>query len=155
MRSDRDHGTMFIREVRVQYRGPRLACTHPLLGPEDVVRFVRKAVRDHAREPFLAIYLDARHQGIAYQVVSIGTANQSLVHPREVFQPAVLTGSTALVLAHNHPSGDPSPSPEDREVTRRIAEAGSLLGIALLDHVVFTAEGAYHSFARSEPALLR
>jgi len=87
--------------------------------------------------------------------VSIGTADQSLVHPREVFQPGLLCGAVALLVAHSHPSGGPSPSAEDRDVTRRLADAGKLLGIALLDHVVFTADGDFHSFARSSPELLR
>ena len=155
MRSDRDHGATFIREVRVQYGRARVRYESRILGPELAVELARKVVRDHAREHFLAIYLDSRHRPIAYQVVSIGTADQSLVHPREVFQPGLLCGAVALLVAHSHPSGDPSPSAEDREVTRRLADAGKLLGVALLDHVIFTTDGAFHSFARSSPEVLR
>ncbi len=100
MRSDRDHGATFIREVRVQYRGARLRCEDRLLGPEDVARIAHKIVRGDAREHFLAIYLDSRHRPIAYQVVSFGTADQSLVPPREIFQPAVLVGATAVIVMH-------------------------------------------------------
>ena len=71
----------------------------------------------------------------------MGTATASLIHPREVFQPAVGIGAVAVVLAHNHPSGDPSPSSEDREVTTRLAKAGHLLGVRLLDHVVVATNG--------------
>jgi DNA repair protein RadC len=155
MGNDRDHGATFLREVRVQYGRARVRYESRILGPELAIEIARKVVRDHAREHFLAIYLDARHRPIAYQIVSIGTADQSLVHPREVFQPALLCGAVALVVLHSHPSGDPSPSAEDREVTRRLAEAGKLLGVALLDHIVFTAEDGYHSFVRSSPELLR
>ena len=155
MRSENDHGATFIREVRVQYAGAHLRFKTPIHQPENAVRFALKVVRDNAREHFLALYLDSRHRPIAYQVVSIGTADQSLVHPREVFQSGVLVGAVAVVIAHNHPSGDPTPSSEDREVTKRLADAGKLLGIVVLDHVVFTAEGAFSSFARSAPELLR
>ena len=155
MGSERDHGATFIREVRVQYGRTRVRYESRIRGPELAVELARKVVRDHAREHSLGIYLDSRHRPIAYQIVSIGTADQSLVHPREVFQPGLLCGAIALLVAHSHPSGDPSPSAEDREVTKRLAEAGKLLGIALLDHVVFTVEGAYHSLVRSSPDLLR
>jgi proteasome lid subunit RPN8/RPN11 len=132
---------------------------------ELAVELARKIVRDHGQlslasgDPEASQRAeprrDSRHRPIAYQVVSIGTADQSLVHPREVFQPGLLCGSVALLVAHSHPSGDPSPSAQDREVTRRLADAGKLLGVALLDHVIFTADGAFHSFARSAPELMR
>jgi len=80
-----------------------------------------------------------------------GQLPASLVHPREVFQPAIAIGAVALVIAHNHPSGDPSPSAEDLEVTRRLADAGRLLGVTLLDHIVWTRGGAFHSVRESHP----
>jgi DNA repair protein RadC len=98
-------------------------------------------VGNDAREHFLVLMLDARHKAIAYQVVSVGTANASLVHPREVFQAAVAAGAVAVIVAHNHPSGDPSPSREDREVTERLLRAGEVLGIRLLDSVVVSDSG--------------
>jgi DNA repair protein RadC len=84
---------------------------------------MRQVVTDDAREHFVAIYLDGRHRAIGHQVVSVGTATASLVHPREVFQPAILAGACAVIVGHNHPSGDPSPSPEDRAVTLRLEHA--------------------------------
>jgi DNA repair protein RadC len=78
-------------------------------------------------------------------VVSVGSLNASIVHPREVYKPALATSSAAIVIAHNHPSGDPSPSREDREVTRALAEAGRLLDVPLHDHVIIGAD-AYFSF---------
>ena len=115
---------------------------------------MRRAVTDHAREHFVALYLDGRHRPVAHQIVSVGTATASLVHPREVFQPAVLLGACALIVARNHPSGDPSPSVEDRDVTKRLAQAGKLLGITLLDSIVWTHEGTFASLRELSPDLL-
>ena len=87
------------------------------------------------------ILLDARHRVLRSEVVSQGTLTASLVHPREVFRPALRDSAAALVLVHNHPSGDPTPSAEDREVTTRLAKAGEILGIRVLDHVVVAERG--------------
>lgn len=97
-------------------------------------------VRGTEREQFFALLLDGRHRLQRRVVVGVGTLTCSLVHPREVFQAAVREGAAAVVVAHNHPSGDPAPSGEDLEVTRRLVEAGQLLGIPLVDHVVVAAE---------------
>lgn len=139
------------REVVLQYRGPALKCD-ALREPSAVARLVRKMLRDDSKEHFLAVFLDGRHRPIGHSVVSIGTATASLVHPREVFQPAIQLGAVALVVAHNHPSGDPKPSSEDEAVTKRLAEVGKLLGIQLLDSVVVTRAGDYHSFRETSPA---
>jgi len=79
--------------------------------------------------------------------VSIGSLTASVVHPREVYKPAILSNCAALILGHNHPSGDPQPSREDRAITQRLKEAGALLGINVLDHLVIEADGRYFSFA--------
>lgn len=88
------------------------------------------------RENFVVLLLDTKNKVIGINTVSIGTLNSSLVHPREVFKPAILASAAALILAHNHPSGDPKPSREDIEVTKRLIEAGGLLGIQVLDHII-------------------
>lgn len=93
----------------------------------------------------MAIYLNVRNRELACETVSIGTLTASLIHPREVFGPAIATLAAGLVLAHNHPSGDPSPSREDRDITRRLAQAGGILGIPLIDHVIIS-ESGYFSF---------
>src|SRR5690606_306825 len=85
---------------------------------------------------FVALLLDARHRLLRVERVSEGTLTSSVVHPREVFGPALREAAAAVVVAHNHPSGDPTPSAEDRDVTARLAEAGRLVGVRLLDHVV-------------------
>jgi DNA repair protein RadC len=113
-------------------------------GPSDVFRHFHPRLRDATRERFLALLLDGRHRVIREVEISRGTLTASLVHPREVFRPALRDGAAALVVVHNHPSGDPTPSAEDRRVTERLSRAGELLGVRLLDHVV-VAEHGYRS----------
>ncbi|MFY4729575.1 JAB domain-containing protein, partial [Nitrospira sp. BLG_2] len=90
--------------------------------------------------------LDAKHSVIGINTVSIGSVTLSIVHPREVFKPLILMNASAVILAHNHPSGDATPSQEDRALTRRLKDSGELLGISVLDHVVL-GEDRYYSFA--------
>ena len=89
----------------------------------------------------MALYLNARHELIHKELVSIGTANASIVHPRDVFAPALMHNATAVIVAHNHPSGDATPSAEDRDVTHRLKEGGRLLGISVLEHIIITEYG--------------
>ncbi len=117
-----------------------------LRSSAEVYRALAPALRDLRQEVFLVILLDGRNRKIGEVRVSLGSLSASIVHPREVFLPAVRISAAAILVAHNHPSGDPSPSEEDREVTWRLAEAGDLLGIRVLDHVI-VGEDAYHSFA--------
>ncbi len=98
------------------------------------------------QEVFYVLLLDSRHRVLRSVEVSRGSLNQSLVHPREVFAPAIRESAAAILVVHNHPSGDPTPSREDREVTTRLVEAGDLLGVPLLDHVVVAGKD-FQSFA--------
>ena len=113
-------------------------------GPADVHRHFHPRLRDAPHERFLVVLLDGRHRVIRDVAVSQGTLTASLVHPREVFRPALRDGAAAVLVVHNHPSGDPAPSPEDREVTTRLVRAGEILGVHVLDHVV-VAERGYRS----------
>ncbi len=106
---------------------------------------VKKLGNSGPREQFSVLAVNTRNKPLSHEVVSTGSLNGSLVHPREVFLHAVLQSAAAIVVCHNHPSGDPVPSREDRELTRRLAEAGSVLGISLLDHVIL-GHGRYWSF---------
>lgn len=110
-------------------------------GPADVFRHFHARLRDVRHERFLVLLLDGRHRLLREVVISQGTLTASLVHPREVFRPALREAAAAVVLIHNHPSGDPTPSTEDREITGRLAEAGQLVGIPVLDHVVVAERG--------------
>ena len=87
------------------------------------------------------LLLNARHEVTCKETVSIGSLNASIVHPREVFKPAVLASAASIVLVHNHPSGDPEPSEEDVSITKRLVDAGELLGIGVLDHVIVAERG--------------
>jgi DNA repair protein RadC len=119
----------------------RLHTGDAIRGPQDVFRHFHARLRDAPHEQFHLLLLDGRHRLLREVMASRGTLTASLVHPREVFRPALREGAAALVVVHNHPSGDPAPSAEDREVTRRLVQAGALLGVPLLDHVVVAERG--------------
>jgi DNA repair protein RadC len=105
-------------------------------GPADVHARMGPLLRDLAQEEFHALLLNAQHRVLRTVLVTRGILDASLIHPREVFRPAVTEGAAAVILVHNHPSGDPTPSGEDRAVTRQLVQAGRTLGIPVLDHVV-------------------
>jgi DNA repair protein RadC len=123
----------------------RLVVGEPIQRAEDVHRHFYLRLRSARQECFIALQLDGRHRLQSEVLVTRGTLTASLVHPREVFRSAVREAAAALVLVHNHPSGDPSPSREDREVTERLSRAGEILGVRVVDHVI-VAERGYHSF---------
>ena len=106
-----------------------------LLKPQDVFDSL-KDIRESKKEHFVVLFLDSRNQQIHREIISIGTINASLVHPREVFEPAVKHLAVQVILCHNHPSGDLNPSEEDLTVNKRLVEAGKLLGIEVLDHII-------------------
>jgi DNA repair protein RadC len=108
----------------------------PMRGAEVAYSLVREIVADRATEEFWAILLDAKNRPIGLAQISIGCLTWTVVHPREVYGPAVRLGAGAVIVAHNHPSGDPEPSTQDITLTERLASAGELLGIPLLDHLV-------------------
>lgn len=112
----------------------------------DVAQVVRHTARGTRRESFFVVLLDVRSRVMALHEISTGVVDSALVHPREVFAPAVRESAVAIVIAHNHPSGDPSPSRQDHDVTDRLKSAGSMLGIDVLDHVVVGTD-RYYSFA--------
>ena len=100
-----------------------------------------KDLRDHKKEHFVIFYLDSRNQEIKREIISVGSLNANLVHPREVFEPAVRHLAAQIILAHNHPSGDPEPSEDDLEITKRLTESGKILGIEVVDHIIITKTG--------------
>jgi len=130
---------MYVAELKTRkYRGKR-----PVVigNPEQAFKVLRERIEDWSREHFLVVLLDARHGVQGVELTSVGTLTSSLVHPREVLRPALQHASAAILIAHNHPSGDPEPSPEDLALTKRLAEAGKLMGIEVLDHVIFGKRG--------------
>ena len=113
--------------------------------PDDAAAVVMENFRHLDREHFGVLVLNTKHQVLAHERVSVGTLNSSSVHPREVFKNAVRRNAAALVLVHNHPSGDPTPSRQDIELTRRLVEAGQIMGIEILDHII-VGDNKYTSF---------
>jgi len=116
--------------------------------PADALKLLKQGLAWEDREIFAAAILDARNQLIGINTVSVGTLNSSMVHPREVFRPAILMGAASIILAHNHPTGDPSPSREDIELTKRFRDAGEILGIEVLDHLII-ADTTFRSLKES------
>lgn len=102
----------------------------------DAAEYVMERLRHLKKEYFVLLHLDTKHCVMGDEVVSVGSLNASIVHPREIFKSAVKRSASGILCIHNHPSGDPTPSPEDIAVTRRLCEAGKLLGIDVLDHIV-------------------
>lgn len=125
-------GKRFARESR--------ASGTPVRAPQDVARLFMDEMKHYDREHFKAAFLNTKNQIIKVVTVSIGSLNASIVHPREILKPAIVASAASIVLIHNHPTGDPSPSREDVEFTRRFARCGELIGIELLDHIVIGAD---------------
>jgi DNA repair protein RadC len=109
---------------------------YEIRSPEDGAKYVMEDMRFLSQEHFVAIYLNTKNQVIHRKTVFIGSLNSSIVHPREVFKEAIKRSAASVICAHNHPSGDPTPSREDIEVTKRLAESGRIIGIELLDHLI-------------------
>ncbi|MFO7773206.1 MAG: DNA repair protein RadC [Dehalococcoidia bacterium] len=107
-----------------------------LKAPEDVAAAVRSQLRGKKKEHFLVLCLDTRNRLINCRSVSMGSLDTSIVHPREVFKEAVSSSAASVIFVHNHPSGDPEPSKEDVELTKRLAKAGEIIGIDVLDHII-------------------
>nr|WP_277874654.1 DNA repair protein RadC [Mesobacillus harenae] len=105
-------------------------------SPEDGAKYLMNDMRFLSQEHFVCLYLNTKNQVVHKQTIFIGSLNASIVHPREVFKEAVRRSSASIICLHNHPSGDPSPSREDIEVTKRLAECGKIIGIELLDHLI-------------------
>lgn len=134
IRAAREIGKRLWAQERV---APRLY----LAGPEDVADLFLAEMSTLDREHFRAILLDTKNRILGLRTISIGSLNSSVVHAREVFKAAVHESAQAIVLVHNHPSGSPEPSPEDLAVTGRLAEAGRILGIEVVDHVILGSQG--------------
>jgi DNA repair protein RadC len=114
-------------------------------NPEAVVKAIRTSIKEKAKEHFKLILLNPRNKIIGISTISIGTLNASLVHPREVFKDAIVHSAASVVLAHNHPSGDPEPSEDDIKITKKLVESGKILGIEVLDHIII-GKGGFLSF---------
>jgi len=133
-------------EISRRYATEKLPQGKAFSRSADVFAHFHQRLRDKKKECFFIILLDSKNRAIREERISEGTLTSSLVHPREAFTPAIRESAASLILVHNHPSGDPTPSREDEEITRRLVEGGKLLGIAVLDHII-VGQGSYYSFA--------
>lgn len=120
-------------------QGPQIS------SPQDILALLAARLSHLDREHFVCVLLDTKHRVMSTKTISVGTLSAALIHPREVFRPAVKAGAASVVVAHNHPSGDPAPSPEDKQTTTRLLKAGEIFGIPVLDHVIIGA-GCHFSF---------
>jgi DNA repair protein RadC len=114
--------------------------------PKDAVKIAESMILDKNKEHFLGLYLSARNKLKKRELISLGTLDASIVHPRETFRPAIVSHAVGIIVLHNHPSQDVSPSEADVELTKRLKDAGTLLGIKLIDHIVFSSNGKFYSF---------
>ncbi len=113
--------------------------------PADLLPLLKR-YQEYEQEAFIAVSLDGGHQVTNVRLITIGILNRTLIHPREIFVGAIQDRAAALILCHNHPSGNPEPSREDREITGQLVEAGKLLSIPVLDHIIITKDREYYSF---------
>ena len=131
-----------VREADYPYETGTLTCS------ASAAKFFRPLFEGIDREQMAVAFLDAKHRVIGVGIVSIGSLTASIVHPREVLKPAIVSNAAAILICHNHPSGVPEPSPEDISLTSRLTQAGDILGIRLLDHVIL-GDGSHYSFCDS------
>jgi DNA repair protein RadC len=120
-----------VREIEYTYeQRPKIN------SMEDVVRVVKPMIADPNKEFFIALFLNTKNGVLKQEIISIGSLNANIVHPREIFKTACMISASSIIVAHNHPSGDPTPSREDIEITKKLSEDGKMMGIELLDHVI-------------------
>jgi DNA repair protein RadC len=125
----------YIREVSVRY-GKAKRSRESIRTPEAIAKLTRKIIKENGKEHVILFCLDGNHAVAAYNVISIGNQTSAPIHPREIFQTAILAGSVSFVLTHNHPSGNVEPSREDINMTKLLLEGSKLLGIKFLDHII-------------------
>ena len=143
--------TITLRELTIRYSvkadatGQPVVIDRTLSTPAASAAALAALLQDEPGEVFGILCLSTKHRVIAYHEVSRGTLDATLVHPREVFKAALLSNAASIILTHNHPSGDSTPSPDDHQLTRRLVDAGRLIGVEVLDHII-VGDGRYYSF---------
>ena len=130
---------IFRRTCKLESKGFKVK----IKSAEDVYNYFKDALATKNKEHFIALFLDTKNRIIGEEVVSVGTLNSSIIHPREVFNPAIKASASSVVIVHNHPSGDFLPSKEDEQFTKMLCDAGEILGIKVLDHVIIGKDGFF------------
>jgi DNA repair protein RadC len=138
------YGIRLVKETQVYFDNKPITCTASVVELCTII-----GMHEQAQEEFHVFHLNTKHQVTGMQLISRGTLNASLVHPREVFKGALLANAYALILAHNHPSGNTEPSNADKQVTTTLINASKLLDIHILDHLIIGSTGTYFSFRES------
>jgi DNA repair protein RadC len=136
-----------VYRVTLVREGQLQSYAQQIRSSADASRLLATYLADVDREHFVTLMLDQKNKVIGLHTVSMGSLTASIVHPREVYKAAILANAAAIICGHNHPSGDTQPSQEDRAITLRLADAGKLLGIRVLDHIIIGGAGRYFSFA--------
>lgn len=131
-------GLKLFQAISEKYAKEKVPKKISLSSPQAVVNYLKEKIGREKKEHFVILALDSRDNLIGINDISIGTLDSSLVHPREVFEPAVRHLAAHVIVAHNHPSGDPEPSEDDLTITKRLTEAGKIIGIDILDHIIIT-----------------
>ena len=149
----KNHLKYIVPEIRLALIKEPGVKPQSLTGPQDLEKFV-EPLKHYAEEHFVSFHLDAKNQVIGYQIVSRGTLTSSLVHPREVFKAALLANSHSIIVAHNHPAGSLKASAEDIQTTETLIEAGDILGVKVIDHII-VAHGGCVSLREIMPRLWR
>ena len=140
-KSAKDKTEVKVVNVRL-VKEPSLYSTEPIRSPDDVLRVVAKELSQYDREVFAVLNLKSSGQLINMNICSVGTLNASMVSPREVFKSSILSNAASFIAVHNHPSGNLTPSEEDRAVTSKLIECGRMLDIPMMDHIIVAGESA-------------
>ena len=138
-----------VREVTLKYKKGERVYNYMMNKPEAVYDFLKDKIADEAQENVISLYLDSKNIIQGWSLTSRGALNYTTVHSREVFKYALLTNSNSVIIAHNHPSGELKPTKEDIELTKHLIEAGKIIGIHVLDHVILTEDG-FFSFKEND-----
>jgi DNA repair protein RadC len=141
-----------IKVVVVRERAMK-SSAKSITGPRELCALLKRRARTLDREVFWVVHLNVQNIPLSFETVSVGTVSSTLVHPRETLKSAILLGASSIILAHNHPSGNPEASEEDIELTKRMVKVGDLVGIPVLDHVIITSQGSFTSLRETKPKL--
>ena len=135
-----------VFEIAKRYSAEKIKTGEGFHSSRQVFNHFHESIRSKKKEVFIAVLLDGKNRMLRDVKISEGSLTSSIVHPREVFNPVIRDSAAAAILVHNHPSGDPAPSREDKEITKRLKEVGELIGVKVLDHIII-GDGRYISFA--------
>lgn len=136
-------GIRLFQALLTRYFKEKIIFGEVIDSPQKVAEFFHLKLGGKAKESFWVLSLDSRNRLLKMSEISVGTVNVSLVHPREVFREAIQVSAVSLILVHNHPSGDPDPSEEDLEITKKLVEAGKIMGIEVLDHIIIAKDNFF------------